>query len=267
MIIIGEKINASLSGIRNIVLERDENTLVELAKRQAATGTNFIDVNVGTGLGSREDEIKSIQWAVETIQEAVETPLCIDSADPAVLEAGLKSRKGRPSLINSTKAEEENLEQVVALARQYHTPLIGLAMDATGILKTVKGRLQACDKIASACEKHGVSLESLYLDPLVMPVSTDIKQGMVTLKTLAEIKKRFPAAKTVLGLSNVSYGLPGRARLNAAFLHMAIYAGLDAAILDPLEETIMTAIKVAEVLIGKDRHCRRYTRAFRKTLS
>lgn len=264
MIIIGEKINASLAGIKAIVLERDRTGLLELARTQAGAGADFIDVNVGTGVGSREDEICSMQWAIETIQEELETPLCIDSADSAVLEAGLKARNGRPSLINSAKAEEKNLELVVPLARHYDTPLVSLAMDKAGIPKTVGGRLRACTDIAAACEKHGVSIENLYFDPLVIPVSTDIKQGLVTLNTIAEIKKQFPAAKTVMGLSNVSYGLPGRIKLNTAFLHMAIYAGLDAAILDPLDEALMGAVKMAEVLVGKDRHCRRYTRAFRK---
>ena len=263
MIIIGEKINASLAGIKAIVLERDRARLLELARTQATAGSDFIDVNVGTGVGSREDEMCSMQWAIEAIQEEVKTPLCIDSADPAVLEAGLRARNGRPSLINSAKAEEKNLEQVLPLARQHHAPIVGLAMDEAGIARTVEGRLRACEKIAAACEKHGVSSETLYLDPLVIPVSTDIKQGLVTLNTIVEIKKRLPAVKTVIGLSNVSYGLPGRTGLNAAFLHMAIYAGLDAAITDPLDKALMGAVKTGEALVGKDRHCRRYTRAFR----
>ena len=220
-------------------------------------------MNVGTGVGSQEDEIASMQWAVETIQGQVDTPICIDSADPGVLEAGLRARQGRSSLINSTKAEKKNLSEVVPLASEYECPLVALAMDETGIPQTVEGRLNACEKIAGACKKHGVSLENVFFDPLVLPVSTDIKQGLITLETIAEIKKRFPAAKTTMGLSNVSYGLPGRGMLNSAFLHMAIYAGLDSAIMDPLDEKMMLAVKVAEVLAGKDRHCRRYTRAFR----
>jgi 5-methyltetrahydrofolate corrinoid/iron sulfur protein methyltransferase len=263
VIIIGEKINATLAGIKSIVQKQDSVGLLDLAKIQAAAGADFIDVNVGTGVGSREDEIFSMQWAVKTIQEEVEIPLCIDSADPGVLEAGLRVRNGRPSLINSTKAEEKSLAQVVPLAKRYQTPIVGLAMDEIGIPKTVEDRLRACENIASACEKYGVAIENVYFDPLVLPVSTDIKQGLVTLYTIAEIKKRFSAARTVMGLSNVSYGLPGRAGLNAAFLHMAIYTGLDAAIMDPLNQSLINAVKVAEVLVGKDRHCRRYTRAFR----
>jgi cobalamin-dependent methionine synthase I len=137
-------------------------------------------------------------------------------------------------------------------------------MDESGVPKTVQDRLHACEKIAEACDRWGVPMERVFFDPLVMPIGTDINQGLITLETVTEIKKEFPGAKTVLGISNISYGLPARKRLNAAFLHMAIYAGLDAAIVDPLEHDIMGEVRAAEVLVGKDRHCRRYTRALRE---
>lgn len=264
MVIIAEKINATRSAIKTVIQDRDADNLLDLARKQAAAGATYIDVNVGTGVGSREDEIRSMQWAVETIQQEVETPLSIDSADPTVLEAGLEAREGRPSMINSTKAEEKSLEEVVPLAQKYNTPLVALTMDESGIPRTSEERLGACEKIVAACKRFEVPLENVYFDPLVMPISTDINQGLVTLEAVSEIKKRFPGARTVLGVSNISYGLPGRNRLNAAFLQMGIYAGLDAAIIDPLDEEIKAAIITAEVLVGKDRHCRRYTRAFRK---
>jgi 5-methyltetrahydrofolate--homocysteine methyltransferase len=264
MIIIGEKINASLPGVKAMIKKRDVAALLELAKAQAAAGARFIDVNVATDTGSRDDELQSMKWAVETIQEHIDTPLCIDSADPAVLEAGLEARRGRATLINSVKADNEHLAKVVPLAYHYESLLVGLAMDKTGIPKTVEKRLKACEEIAGACEIHKVPVESMYFDPLVLPVSSDVKQGLVTLDTLSEIKKRFPGANTVMGLSNVSYGLPKRPRLNRAFLHMAIYAGLDAAIMDPLDDDLMLAVRTGEALIGKDRFCRRYMRAFRK---
>ena len=109
MIIIGEKINATLSSMKAIIQNRDANAILELARRQADAGASFIDVNVGTGVGSREDEIDAMEWAVAAIQVEVETPLSIDSADPAVLEAGLKARNGKPALVNSTKAEKDSL--------------------------------------------------------------------------------------------------------------------------------------------------------------
>ena len=221
-------------------------------------------MNIGTGVGSREDEIRSIKWAIESIQGQVATPLCIDSADPKVLATGLKTLNAKPSMINSAKAEKHSLEAVVPLAAEHDSLLIALAMDEDGIANTVDGRLRSCEKICTACQKYGVPIENLYIDPLVMPISTDINSGLVTLETIFAIKKSFPGAKTVTGLSNVSYGLPQRRRLNIAFLHMCIFAGLDAAIVDPLDEELMAAIKTGEVLAGKDRYCRRYMRAFRK---
>ena len=264
MIVIGEKINASIPAVKAIIQKRNDKKLIELAQKQAVAGSAYIDVNVGTGEGSRNDEILAMQWAIEIIQNKIETPLCIDSADPILLEAALEVRNGRTSLINSTKAEDDNLKEIVPLAVRHNASLIALAMDKHGIPKTIKDRLTACEKIAEACHRFGLSLDKVFFDPLVLPVSTDIQQGRVTLDTLTEIKKEFSTAKTVMGLSNISYGLPDRAGLNAAFLHMAVSAGLDAAIMDPLDQQMMTAVSTAEVLVGKDRHCRRYTRAFRK---
>jgi cobalamin-dependent methionine synthase I len=264
MIVIAEKINGTLPVVKTVIQNRDQEKLLDLAKQQAEAGASYIDVNVGTGIGSREDEIQAMEWAVETIQQEVETPLCIDSADPAVLESGLKSRNGRPSLINSAKAEKESLEEVVPLASTYSAPLIALTMDESGIPKSADDRLRAAEKVVSACERFGVPMEDVFFDCLVMPISTDIKQGLKTLAAITEVKNQFPGCKTVLGISNVSYGLPARGRLNAAFLCMAVYAGLDAAIIDPLDHELSAAVKTAEVLVGRDRHCRTYTRAFRK---
>jgi 5-methyltetrahydrofolate--homocysteine methyltransferase len=264
MIIIGEKINASIPTVKSIIQKRDEKKLIDLAQKQTAAGSAYIDVNVGTGEGSRDDEISAMQWAIGIIQNEIDTPLCVDSADPVLLEAALKVRNGRPSLINSTKAEDNNLKEIIPVVVHHNASLIGLAMDEQGIPKTVRDRLVACEKIAEACHRFGLSLDKVFFDPLVLPVSTDIQQGRVTLDTLSEIKKEFFPAKTVMGLSNVSYGLPERTGLNAAFLHMAVFAGLDSAIMDPLDLRMMEAVRTVEVLVGNDRHCRRYTRAFRK---
>jgi cobalamin-dependent methionine synthase I len=264
MIVIAEKINGTLPVVKKIIQNRDQEKLLDLARQQAGAGASYVDINVGTGIGSREDEIQAMEWAVKAIQQELETPLCIDSADPAVLESGLKSRNGRPSLLNSAKAEKESLDEVVPLASTYGVPLIALTMDESGIPKTVEDRLQAAEKVASACESFGVPIDNVFFDLLVMPISTDVKHGLKTLAAITEVKKQFPGCKTVLGISNISYGLPARGRLNAAFLCMAVYAGLDAAIIDPMEDEISAAVKTAEVLVGRDRHCRKYTRAFRK---
>ncbi len=180
-----------------------------------------------------------------------------------MLRAGLEAKGDRDALINSAKAEGELLEQVVNLATRFESPLVGLAMNEKGIPTTAEGRLEACEQIAAACDKASLSMERVFFDPLVLPVSTDINQAKVTLETIKRIKDRYPGAKTVLGLSNVSFGLPERSRLNCAFLHMAVLTGLDAAIADPMDEELMIALTTANVLVGRDRHCRKYIRTFR----
>jgi 5-methyltetrahydrofolate corrinoid/iron sulfur protein methyltransferase len=263
MIIIGEKINATLAPVKPVILNRDTAALLALAKEQVAAGAHFIDINVGTGVGSQADEVEAMKWAVAAIQAEVDTPLCLDSADPVVLEAGLATINQPSCTINSTNAEQDKLAEIVPLAAKYNTSLVALTMDEGGIPKTVEDRLRAGEKIVAATEQYGVPLKQVLFDPLVMPISTDITYGLVTLKTIAALKENYPEAKTVLGLSNISYGLPARSRINVAFLHMCIGAGLDAAIIDPLDEELMAAVTTGEVLVGRDRHCRRFTRAFR----
>ncbi len=263
MQIIGEKINGTLKCVKPVIERRDRESVVHFAREQAAAGAHYIDINVATGLGSQQVEIEAMTWAVETLVKEFDAPICIDSADPAVLEAGLKAKGDHQALVNSAKAEQGPLEQVVSLAKRFETPLVGLAMDETGIPPTTEGRLNACRRIAAACDAASLPMEMIYFDPLVLPIGTDITQGLVTLDTIRQIKEQFPGAKTVMGLSNISFGLPDRGRVNCAFLQMAALAGLDAAIADPLDQDLMLAVKTANVLLGKDRHCRKYMRAFR----
>ncbi len=265
MIVIAEKINATRKEIRAIIEERRTDDLISLAASQAAAGGSYIDVNVGTGRGTAADEIEAMKWAVSSILTAVDKPICVDSADPEVLAAGLSAADSAGAMINSAKADEKSLGTILPLAAEYGVPVVALAMDDKGIPETVEGRLSACRVLAEKAEAYGIPAENLFFDPLVLPVSADDRQGRVTLDTLAAIKENFPGSRTTMGLSNVSYGLPGRSALNAAFLQMAVYAGLDTVITDPLDKTMMDAVRTAEALVGKDRHFRRYTRAFRKS--
>jgi 5-methyltetrahydrofolate corrinoid/iron sulfur protein methyltransferase len=264
MFTIAEKINATIPSVKSIIESRDKEALLALAIMQAEAGADYIDINVGTGSGSAEDEKEAMRWAVEEVQKEVETALCLDSADPAVLEAGLLARGDRPGLINSTKGSDYYLESVLPLAREFEKPIVGLAMDEQGIPKTVEQRVAACAKIASACDRYGVPRERIHFDPLVLPVSTDVKQGMVTLSTIQAIKEEFPECKTVMAISNISFGLPKRSVFNSAFLHMALFAGLDGAIMNVLDEQLIGAVRTGEAAVGRDKHCRKYSRYWRK---
>ena len=266
MVIIGEKINASIPKIRDAILNRDDFTIKELALEQEKAGAKFIDINVGTGEGSSEDEIRSMQWIIGLLPGDADSLLCLDSADKEVLAAGLKQGAGKVGLINSVKATDDSIAEIMVLSAEFNVPVIGLAMDEKGIPTDVRGRIHACEKIAEGAGKFGVPLGHIYFDPLVLPVSTDASQGKVTLETLREIRNSFAEAKTVLAVSNISYGLPARSRVNTALLQMAMLVSVDAVLVNPLDPAITAAIKSAEVILGKDRHCRRYTRAYRQGL-
>lgn len=266
MVIIGEKINASIPEIRQAIINREGEKLRTVAREQVNAGARFIDINVGTGEGSAQDEIQSMQWIIGLLHDEIDGFFCIDSADTQVLEAGLRKGTGKVGLINSVKATDASIAEILALSAEFKVPVIGLAMDETGIPTDAAGRLRACEKIAMGAEQFGVPLDHIYFDPLVLPVSTDASQGRVTLETLREIKKRFAGAKTVLAVSNASFGLPSRSRVNTALLQMAMFLSVDAVLVNPLDPSITAAIRAAEVILGRDRHCRRYTRAYRQGL-
>jgi len=263
MLVIGERINASNRSVGEAIARRDSEFVANLARAQAVAGANFIDVNAGAGKGSGYSETAAIEWLVEVVQTATDKPLVIDSESPDVIEAGIRKYRGEKLMINSVTAEKSRLEAIGSLAARRQAWLVALAMGEEGIPDMAEKRLAACEMIMSHLTQLGMSAEQVFFDPLVLPVSVDSSQGLVTLKTIEQIKSRYPAARTVMGLSNISYGLPERKLINRSFLLMAAYAGLDAAILDPLDARMMSVIKVADMLTAKDTS-RGYLRAHRK---
>jgi len=264
MLAIGERLNATAKSVARAIASRDTKFVSQLAESQAEAGVSFIDVNVSTAQRSHKEQIEDMKWLVEVVQSATDKPLAIDSNIPVVIEAALKIYRGKRVMINSVNAEEDRLKKVARLAADTEAELVVLAMGAEGIPHSAEERLAACKLIVTHLNKYGIGEEKLYFDPLVLPISVDCVQAMTTLKTAENIKLCYPNAKTVIGLSNISYGLPNRKLINRAFLVMAAYTGVDAVILDPLDREVMSLIKVAEVLTGKDSQCRRYLRAHRR---
>jgi 5-methyltetrahydrofolate--homocysteine methyltransferase len=198
------------------------------------------------------------------VQAVTNKPLAIDSDRPEIIEAALQIYQGEEMFINSVTAEPAKLAAIGTLAVEHRARLIALSMGTDGIPDNVEQRLEACEVIVTSLTKMGIKEEQIFFDPLVLPVAVDSRQGMVTLKTMGEIKSRYPGVGTVIGLSNISYGLPNRKLINRAFLLMAVYAGLDAAILDPLDTKMMSITRVADMLTGEDASCRAYIRAHRR---
>jgi 5-methyltetrahydrofolate--homocysteine methyltransferase len=207
-----------------------------------------------------------MEWLVDTVQTATDKPLAIDSDRPEIIEVALHRYRGTKMVINSVTAKPTKLAAIGPMAAERGAWLVALAMGTDGIPDNVEQRLDACETIVTHLTRLGMEMEQIFFDPLVLPIAVDPSQGLVTLRTLEEIKSRYPVARTVIGLSNVSYGLPNRKLVNRAFLLMAAHAGLDAAILDPLDAKIMSLIKVADVLMCKDTSCRTYIRAHRRGL-
>jgi cobalamin-dependent methionine synthase I len=264
MLVIGEKINASIGHVAEAIIGRNERYIAGLAKAQADAGADFIDVNVGTAKQTRQEQMAAMEWAVETVQAATDKPLSIDSDIPDVLEAGMRKYGREELMINSINAEPEKLETIGRLKIGHQVRLVALAMSAEGIPPTVEGRVAVCELIMTHLTRFDIDEEQVYFDPLVLPIGVDSKHALTTLKTAEQIKSRYPKAKTLMGVSNISYGLPNRKLINRAFLLMAAYIGLDAAILNPLDTRAMSLIKAADILTEKDPQCRRYIRAYRQ---
>jgi cobalamin-dependent methionine synthase I len=257
--IIGEKINGTRSSVAKAIADRDAGFIEALAVRQAEAGAHRIDVNAGTRPDREPDDLR---WLVETVQAAVDLPLCLDSVNPAALAAALAVTH-TPPLINSVSGEPGRLESVLPLAADQGCAVIALALDEAGIPAGAAQRLAVIRRLLAATRDAGLKDSDVYVDPLVMAVSTATGAGAVALEVISAVRAEFPEAHITAGLSNVSFGLPVRHLVNRTFLALAVAAGLDSAICDPLDRDLLATLLATDLLLGRDRHCLAYTRAYR----
>lgn len=262
MQIIGEKINGTRHRVAKAIEGRDASYIRDLAVKQAGAGASWLDVNAGT---RQSREAEDLIWLVETIQAAVDVPVCLDSANPQALAAAIEIVDRTP-MINSVSGEPQRLEGILPLIAEHGCPAVALAMDETGIPPTSEGRMQVACKVMAAAREYGIAEGDIYFDPLVMSLATDTEGALTTLDTIRAIKREFPDANLTMGLSNVSFGLPARSRINQVFLVLAMVAGLDCVILDPLDRDLRAVLITAGLVLGRDRHCLNYTRAYRDGL-
>src|SRR5574339_263587 len=258
-VIIGEKINPT--GIKKLgqaLVDQNFEYVQHLAKRQVAWGADVLDVNVGH---PQIDEAAIMPRVVQAILEVTDVPLCIDSNEPRILEAGLKVAPGKP-LVNSVNGEEKQLSTVLPIVKDRGAAVIGLAIGEEGIPATPEGRLAAAGIIIERCAKIGIPIEDIIIDPLVMTVGHNSNAALVTLRTIELIKKEY-GVNISLGASNVSFGLPDRHSVNSAFLALVIQAGATTSITDPIK--LGSAIKAIDLLLGHDANSMRYLKYFRAT--
>lgn len=259
-VIIGEKLNPT--GIKKLgqaLVERNMDYVKHLAKRQVDWGADVLDVNVGH---PQIDEAEVIPLVVEAVQSVTDVPLCIDSNEPKILEAGLNAIKGGKPLVNSVNGEEKQLAAVLPIVKARGAAVIGLTIADEGIPPTAEGRLAAAAKVIERAAKIGIPIEDIIIDPLVMTVGHDSKAATVTLKAIELIRNEF-GVNISLGASNVSFGLPDRHSVNAAMLAIAMEAGATCSITDPIK--LGSAIKATDLLLGRDANSMRYLKYFRAT--
>lgn len=263
MLIIGEKINSSRKDIKEMVEGKNKEFIQELAQKQVEGGAEMLDLNIGT---IRKSEPEDMKWLVKTVQKAVDVPLCIDSPNHKAIMQGLEvyDRDKGKALINSVTAEREKLELILPLVKKYQCLVVALTMNEEGIPRDSKKRFKIATELIEKLTGEGIPIEDIYIDPLALPVSANIQNANIVLETLKRIKDSHPEVKTIIGLSNISYGLPERRLINQSFVILAMACGLKAVILDSTDQKIMALINTTKLLLGKDEFCRQYLQAFRE---
>ncbi|MCC6713843.1 MAG: methyltetrahydrofolate cobalamin methyltransferase [Gammaproteobacteria bacterium] len=259
-VIIGERINPTGRRILAEEMAAGNFSRVESdAIAQVQAGAHMLDVNAGIPLA---DEPAILARTVQLVQSITDLPLSIDSSIVAALEAGLSVYKGK-ALVNSVTGEEDRLESVLPLVKKYGAAVVAISNDETGISHDPNERFEVAKKIVHRALDHGIPASDVVVDPLVMPIGA-INQAGVQVMALVHRLKTELKVNTTCGASNVSFGLPERNGINAAFLTMAIGAGLTSAITNPCHEEVMKAVMGADVMMGHDPDCARWIRRFRQ---
>lgn len=253
-LIIGERINPTgKSKFKQALREHDMEYIYKEGLAQEEKGAQILDVNVGL---PEIDEPRLMEEAVTGIQAIIDLPLQIDTSDTAAMERGLRYYNGKP-MLNSVNGKKESMESVFPIAKKYGAVLVCLCLDESGIPETVEGRLRVAEKLVKTAAEYGIPKKNLVIDALVLTISTGQDNANVTLETMRRIRYEM-GLHTVLGVSNISFGLPERSRINTTFFTMAINNGLSAGIVNPSSEPMMSAYYSFNALIGEDEQCMAY---------
>jgi 5-methyltetrahydrofolate--homocysteine methyltransferase len=257
-VIIGERINpAGKTKLQEALKTGNLDIIRSEALAQVQAGADILDVNVGTfGV----DEVTLLPQAVQAVMDTVDIPLCIDSNNPAALEAAIKIYKGKP-LINSVSGEELSLTKVLPMAKEYGAAVVGLVQDDEGIPKNAERRISIAHKIVERAEAAGITREDIVIDCLAFAIGADTSSGPAVIEAIREIKAELGINMT-LGASNISFGLPDRSLLNNAFIAMAVAAGITCLITDAAK--MRPVIVATDLILGHDKHARRYIEAYRQ---
>ena len=262
MIIIGEKLNGSIPSMAKAIAEKNESYIRDLAKKQSDAGAAYLDVCASV---PEAEEPGVLKWLIDLAQSVCDTPICIDSPSAKVCAEAIQFCK-KPGLINSVSGEGDKINTIFPLIAGTQWECIALLSDDKGIPRTVERRLEVFDDIMRKAAEYKIKPERLHIDPLIEMLGASEDGIAKVTATIGEVKKRYPDIHVTGGASNISFNLPARKYINRAFIILAMNAGMDSAIIDPLNKDMMGLIYAAEALLGKDEFCLEYISAFRSGL-
>lgn len=260
MKVIGEKINATRRSIRAALADRDAQAIVDVARAQVEAGADLLDVNGGDPDPDRERD--NMIWLVDLVQAHTDVPLCVDSANPDALLAGLKRAKKTP-LLNSVTLERDRWDSIRPLLDESDCMVTALLISDDGPPKGVDDRLAAAEALIDRLAAAGRRPDEIVIDPCFLAIAAEPDSGRNVLRAIAEIRRRWPDVHIGGGVSNSSFGLPARRHVNLAALCQAIHCGMDYCIIDPCSPGVMGLIHAAQALAGRDEFCMDYVRAYR----
>lgn len=261
MELIGERINGMFKDIREAILNKDPGPIEHWARLQTKKGANFLDINTGPTV-AKEEQPDVMAWLVAVAQSASPLPCCLDSTNPEAVEAGLKCHRGS-AMINSTSAEQSKMDIYFPMASKYNARLIGLTMNEQGVPRDSSARVALAMELVVNADMHGLPMQDLYIDPLVLPVNVAQEHCPEVLDSIRQVKMLSdPPPRTILGLSNVSQRCAERRLLNRTYLAMCMAAGLDAAILDVNDDMLVETAAAARVLLNKVVYCDAFLKTF-----
>lgn len=260
MIIIGEKINGAIPSVAKAIADKDDALIKELAVTQAEAGAHFIDVCASTDVSI---ELETMKWLIDLVQEVTETPIAIDSPDAAICAKAVEFCK-KPGLINSVSMEGDKIDVVFPVIANTEWECVALLCDDTGIPQSGEKRLEVFAEIMERADEFGIDPSRLHVDPLVEMLCTSEDGINTILDVIKQIKWQYPTLHVTGGASNISYNLPARKFVNQAFLVLAMGAGMDSAIINPLHKHMMGLIFATEALKGNDEYCIEYINGYRE---
>ncbi|NLM46222.1 MAG: methyltetrahydrofolate cobalamin methyltransferase [Firmicutes bacterium] len=262
MIIIGEKINGSIPSVAKAIAERDADFIRNLAKAQAEAKVDYIDVCASV---EEDIELETLKWMIELVQEVTDIPLAVDSPSARVCAEALQFCK-KPGIVNSVSMEGDKTDIVFPKIADTDWECIALLCDDSGIPRTAEKRLQVFDDLMKKAKEYNIDPSRLHIDPLVEMLCTSEDGINMIVSVMKEIKAQYPTIHVTGAISNISFNLPARRLVNQAFAVLAINAGMDSLILDPLNKDLMGMIYATQALLGNDEFCMEYIGAYRAGL-